>query len=94
MGTTETPTDHLPLTPLACRLCDALESIADTVPQAGMFTLAVRKQLVRNPVADEEITTSLVWIQEMIHTILTGSHPIEVFDFDETDIIRGTDTSE
>jgi hypothetical protein len=59
------------------------------VPQAGMFTLAVRKQLTRNPLPDEEIITSLVWIQEMIHTILTGTKSV-VFDF-EDDLIIGSD---
>ena len=77
------------LTPLASRLCDALESIGDTVPQAAMVTLAVRKQLTRNPVADDEIASSLVWVQEMIHSILVG--PESAFDFNEADLVIGSD---
>jgi len=55
-----------------------------------MFTMAVRKQLTRNPVSDDEISASLVWVQEMIHSILVGSESAG-FDFNEDDLIIGID---
>lgn len=78
----------MPLTPLASRLCDALESIGNTVPQAAMVTMAVRKTLVRSPISDDEIAGSLLWVQEMIHSILVGP---ESFDFSEPDLVIGED---
>jgi hypothetical protein len=68
----ETPTEHSPLTPLASRLCDALESIGDTVPQAAMVVMAVRKSMLKNPVSDDEISAALMWVEEMIRSILVG----------------------
>jgi hypothetical protein len=65
------PSNLLPLTPLATRLCDGLESIED-FPQIAMVAAALRKQMHRKPVPDSEILEQLVWVQEMIHAIIVG----------------------
>src|ERR1035437_10239175 len=72
LGTSPDPSTLSPLTPLATRLCDALESIAQDIPQVGMVSVALRKQMARNPIPDEDILTQLAWVQEMVHAIIIG----------------------
>jgi hypothetical protein len=64
-----------PLTPLALRLCDALETIAEQTPQLSFVSSAMRKQMARSPIPDDEIVTSLLWVQEMIKSIIFGPSP-------------------
>lgn len=71
----KTPTDHLPLTPLATRLCDALDAIGETMPQIAMVALAVRKQMAKSPIPDVEIAASLMWVETMIGGILAQEIP-------------------
>jgi hypothetical protein len=54
------------------RLCDALETIAEQSPQLVFVASAMRKQMARSPIGDEEIISSLVWVSEMINAIITG----------------------
>jgi hypothetical protein len=37
-----------------------------------MVVLAVRKSMLRNPVSDAEISAALMWVEEMIRSILVG----------------------
>jgi hypothetical protein len=60
------------LSPLALRLCDALETIANDTPQLAFISAAMRKQMSRSPIGDDEIMASLVWVQEMLHAIIVG----------------------
>lgn len=71
----KTPTEHLPLTPLAVRLCEALDTIGETMPQIAMVSLAVRKQMGKNPIPDVEIAASLMWVETMISGILAQELP-------------------
>lgn len=62
----------MPLTPLATRLCDALETLATSSPQLAFVSSAMRKQMARSPIGDEEILSSLAWVQEMIQAVIVG----------------------
>jgi hypothetical protein len=35
----------------------------------------MRKQMARSPIPDDEIVTSLLWVQEMIKSIIFGPSP-------------------
>jgi hypothetical protein len=78
------PSNLSVLTPLATRLCDAIESVAGTIPQLAMISLTLRKQMARNQVPDSDIMEQLVWLQEMIHQVITG--PDEKPETDDTPI--------
>src|ERR1035437_3874522 len=85
LGSSQDPSTVLPLSPLATRLCDALESIAEDIPQVGMVSIALRKQMARNPIPDEDILTQLVWVQEMVHAIIVGPSLAGTDEQPETD---------
>ena len=71
MGQLE-PSSLLPLTPLATRLCDAIESLAEENPQFSMVAMGMRRMMTKNAVPDSDILEQLVWVQEMIHAVIVG----------------------
>jgi hypothetical protein len=50
-----------------------------------MVSIALRKQMARNPIPDEDILTQLVWVQEMVHAIIVGPAHAGTEEQPETD---------
>ena len=50
-----------------------------------MVSLALRKQMARAPIPDEDILSQLVWVQEMVHAIIVGPMSAGTEEQPETD---------
>lgn len=61
------------LTPLAARLCEALDHVASTDQRLAVIVKAFARHLRKNPVPDDAILAALDWIEAMAQGVRTGS---------------------
>lgn len=67
------------LTPLAARLCEALDHVASTDQRLAVIVKAFARHLRKNPVPDDAILAALDWIEAMAQGVRTGQ-PVTLDD--------------
>lgn len=83
------------LTPLAARLCEALDHVASTDQRLAVIVKAFARHLRKNPVPDDAILAALDWIEAMAQGVRTGSViPLPDSDSDTDDPAIPSETGE